>query len=133
MIRFTIAALTTGILFGAMDGLVNGNPWAVKLLECYKPIARTEINVSAGILIDFFYGFAIAGFYYFLLPVLPAGNPFIKGIIFGIGIWFFRVLMHVASSWVMFNIPVRTLIYLLISGLIEMMLLGMVNGLIIKR
>ena len=63
MTRFISAALLTGILFGVMDGLINGNPWAVKLMECYKPLARQVINVPAGILIDLAYGFINPGIY----------------------------------------------------------------------
>lgn len=33
----------------------------------------------------------------------------------------------------MFNIPVKTFIYLLLTGLIEMIILGILNGLILKR
>ena len=132
MMRFISAALLTGILFGVMDGLINGNPWAVKLMECYKPIARQGINVPAGILIDLAYGFIIAGIYYFLIPALPSESPVIKGLIFGTGMWFFRVVMSVASSWMMFNIPGRTLLYILITGFFEMIILGIINGLIIK-
>jgi hypothetical protein len=47
--------------------------------------------------------------------------------------WFFRVLMNVISSWMMFNIPGKTLVYLLLTGLIEMILLGILNGLMLKQ
>jgi hypothetical protein len=47
--------------------------------------------------------------------------------------WFFRVLMGVISNWMMFDIPARTLVYLLLTGLVEMIILGIMNGLIIKK
>jgi hypothetical protein len=130
MIWFTITAILTGLLFGILDGLINGNPYATKLLECYKPIAKQSINIPAGIIIDLAYGFAISGLFIVLIPILPTESGIIKGIILGIGMWFFRVLMNVVSSWMMFNIPAKTLFYLLITGLIEMILLGILNGLI---
>jgi hypothetical protein len=133
MLRFIIGAILTGLLFGTLDGIINGNPYAVKLMECYKPIAKTTINIPAGLLIDLFYGFVISGIFFAVLPVLPSDSGIIKGIIFGFGMWFFRVLMGAISSWMMFNIPGKTIIYILWTGLLEMIILGIVNGLIIKR
>jgi hypothetical protein len=133
MIRFIIAAILTGVLFGIMDGLINGNPLAVKLMECYKPITKLSINVPAGIVIDLFYGFVITGIYIIIMQALPTELGIIKGLIYGLGMWFFRVLMSVLTSWMMFNIPSKTLIYILLTGLVEMLLLGILNGLIIKR
>jgi hypothetical protein len=133
MIRFIITAILTGLLFGILDGLINGNPYATKLMECYKPIAKQSINIPAGLIIDLVYGFAISGLFLLLFPVLPTEFGLIKGIIFGVGMWFFRVLMNVISSWMMFNIPGKTLVYLLLTGLIEMILLGILNGLMLKR
>jgi hypothetical protein len=111
MVRFIIAAILTGLLFGTMDGFINGNPYAVKLMECFKPIAKQTINIPAGLLIDLFYGFIISGIFVIILPSLPAETGIINGVIYGLGMWFFRVLMGVISNWMMFNIPVKTLIY----------------------
>jgi hypothetical protein len=133
MLRYIVAAVLTGILFGTMDGLINGNPYAVKLLECFNPIARQTINVPTGVLIDLFYGFAISGIFIIIMPVLPAESAIIKGMIYGLGMWFFRVLMGVISYWMMFNIPAKTLVYLLLTGLFEMIILGIINGLILKK
>jgi hypothetical protein len=102
-------------------------------MECYKPIAKQSINIPAGLIIELVYGFVISGLFLLLFPVLPTEFGLIKGIIFGVGMWFFRVLMNVISSWMMFNIPGKTLVYLLLTGLIEMILLGILNGLMLKR
>jgi len=133
MIRYIIAAILTGLMFGIMDGLINANPYAVKLMECYKPIARQGINIPAGLMIDLMYGFAISGIYLLIIPVLPTDYGIMKGLTYGLGMWFFRVLMSVVSSWMMFTVPGKTLIYVLLTGLAEMVILGMLNGLILKR
>jgi len=133
MLRFIISALLTGILFGTMDGLINGNPFAVKLMECYQPIARQSINIPAGLVIDLVYGFIISGIFLLIMPVLPTDYGIIKGLTFGLGIWFFRVVMGAVSNWMMFTVPVKTLVYILLAGLVEMLILGIVNGLIIKK
>ena len=133
MIRFLIAGVLTGLLFGILDGIINGNPLAVKLMECYKPIAKQNINIKAGIVIDLFYGFVITGIYVIIMQALPTDSGIVKGLTFGLGMWFFRVLMSVNTNWMMFNIPAKTLIYILLTGLIEMLILGILNGLIIKK
>jgi hypothetical protein len=133
MKRFIIAAIATGLLFGILDGLINGNPFALKLMECYKPIAKNTINIPAGLLIDLFYGFMISGIFIVILPVLPTNSGIIKGMTYGLGMWFFRVLMGVVSNWMMFNIPVETLLYLLFAGLFEMIILGIFNGYLLRR
>jgi len=133
MIRFIITGLLTGLLFGVMDGLINGNPYAVKLMECYKPIAKQTINVRAGVLFDLFYGFVISGIFLIIWPSLPTETGIVKGLTYGLGMWFFRVLMGVISNWMMFHVPVKTLLYFLFAGLIEMIILGIINGLILKR
>jgi hypothetical protein len=46
--------------------------------------------------------------------------------------WFFRVVMCTASQWVMFNVPVQTLLYSLVTGLDEMLILGVLYGLTLK-
>jgi len=132
MVRFVIASILTGLLFGTMDGLINGNPYAAKLMECFKPIAKRSINVPAGLAIDLIYGFVISGIFVIIMPALPTEIGIIKGLAYGLGIWFFRVLMGVISNWMMFNIPGKTLIYMLLTGLIEMVVLGIINGLILK-
>jgi len=40
--------------------------------------------------------------------------------------------MYAASQWVMFNVPVETLLYSLVSGLGEMLILGVLYGLTLK-
>ncbi len=132
ILRFITTALVTGLLFGILDAIINGNRYAVKLMECYKPIARKKINIPAGLAIDLAYGFVISGLYVPLSLILPAESGIITGIMYGAGMWFFRVVMNVISSWMMFNIPGRTLVYTLLTGLVEMILLGIVNGLMLN-
>ena len=41
--RYVIVSIISGLLFGTMDGLINGNPLGKRLFEVYKPIARTIV------------------------------------------------------------------------------------------
>jgi hypothetical protein len=132
MVRFIVVSFAAGMLFGVMDGLLNSNPLAQRLYAVYKPIARPSVNVVAGIGIDLAYGFAMAGIFLLLYGSLPGQAGWMKGLSYGLLVWFFRVVMGVAGQWVMFAIPPATLAYSLVAGLLEMLLLGVLYGLTLK-
>jgi hypothetical protein len=130
--RYIIVSISSGILFGILDGVINANPLAQKLFEVFKPIAKTSINPLAGIVIDVVYGFVMAGVFLLLYISLPGETGLVKGLSFALLVWFFRVVMYIATQWVMFNIPIETLLYSLIAGLGEMLILGVLYGLTLK-
>jgi len=132
MIVYIIISVISGILFGLLDGVINANPVAQRLYQVYKPISKTSINPLAGIVIDLVYGFVMAGVFLLLYNSLPGETGFIKGVSFAVLVWFFRVVMYAASQWVMFIIPVQTLLYSLVAGLGEMLILGVLYGLALK-
>jgi hypothetical protein len=129
MIPYIIVSIVSGILFAILDGVINANPVAQRLYAVYKPIARTSINPIAGIAIDLAYGFVMAGVFLLLYKSLPGETGLIKGISFAFVAWFFRVVMSAASQWVMYTVPVKALLYSLVAGLGEMMILGILYGL----
>jgi len=132
LLRYILVSIGSGILFGVMDGLINANPLARKWYEVYQPIMRTDINVAAGIVIDLVYGFAMAGIFLLLRESLPGQSGVIKGLSYGLLIWFFRVVMYTATHWMMFKVPAGTLLYGLGAGLIEMLVLGVLYGLTLR-
>jgi len=128
MTTYIIVSLISGVLFGILDGLINANPFAVKLFEAYKPIAKTSANFVAGILIDLAYGFIMAGIFLVLYPGLPGATGLVKGLSFGLIAWFFRVAMYVVTQWMMFKVPAKTLGYILLTGLGELLIIGFIFG-----
>lgn len=132
MIKYLLISIVSGIMFGVLDGVINANPLAQRLYEVYKPITRTFINPVAGILIDLIYGFVMAGIFLLLYKSLPGQTGFIKGVSFAFIAWFFRVVMYTASQWLMFNVPVATVLYSAVTGLAEMLLLGVLYGTTLK-
>lgn len=130
--RYVIISIIGGVLFGAMDGLINANPLARRLLEVYRPIARSAINVPAGIVIDLAYGFLLAALFLLLYSVLPGQTGLVKGLSFALLVWFLRVVMHALSQWITLNLSWQTLAYLLLSGLLEMAVLGVLFGLALR-
>ena len=132
MIRYIIVSIVSGILFGILDGVINANPLAQRLYEVYKPIARTSVNPLAGIVIDLVYGFVMAGVFLLLYNSLPGETGLVKGVSFAFLAWFFRVVMSTASQWVMFKVPVKALLYSLVTGLGEMLVLGVLYGMTLQ-
>ncbi|MDD5265245.1 MAG: hypothetical protein PHU43_10495 [Candidatus Bipolaricaulis sp.] len=132
MLTYVIVSVGSGVLFGILDGVINGNPLARRLNEVYKPIARTELNLPAGIALDLAYGFAMAGIFLLIWQSLPGATGILKGLCFGLLAWFFRVVMSTASQWMMFRIPAATLLYGLATGLAEMLAFGVLYGLTLR-
>jgi hypothetical protein len=132
MITYIVISLISGILFGLLDGVINANPLAQRLLIVYKPIARTSLDPLKGIVIDIVFGFVMAGVFLLLYSSLPGSSGLIKGLSFAVMVWFFRVVMYTATQWVMFTVPNPTLLYTLVTGLCEMLILGIFYGLTLK-
>jgi len=131
-LNYILVSLAGGILFGVMDGLINANPLAQRLNAVYKPIARASVNAPAGIVIDLLYGFVMAGLFLLLHKSLPGGAGWLKGISFGLLAWFFRVVMAALSQWMMFKVPAGSLVYALLTGLVEMLVIGVLFGLTLR-
>ena len=132
MATYIIVSIGSGILFGVLDGLINANPIATRLYEVYKPIAKTSINFVAGMVIDLAYGFIMAAIFLLVYPGLPGEAGLVKGASFALMVWFFRVVMSVASQWMMYKVPLKALLYTLLAGLSEMLILGILYGLALQ-
>ena len=132
MTRYIIVSIASGVLFGILDGLINANPIAIKLFEVYKPIAKTSVNFVAGMIIDLAYGFILAALFLLLYPSLPGEAGLLKGVSFALMVWFLRVVMSVASQWMMFRVPLKALLYTLLAQLGEMLILGILYGLTLQ-
>lgn len=132
MSNYILISIISGVLIAVLDGLINANPLAVRLFEVYKPLARSSINFIAGMFIDLAYGFILAGLFLLLYASLPGETGFLKGLTFGTLVWFLRVVMSAASQWMMYKVPLKTLLYNLLAGLGEMLILGILYGLALK-
>jgi hypothetical protein len=132
VIGYIIVSIISGLLLGVLDGVINANPLAQRLYQVYKPIAKTSINPLVGVMIDLVYGFVMAGVFLLLYKSLPGETGLVKGMSFAFLVWFFRVVMYTASQWVMFKVPREALLYSLVTGLGEMLVLGVLYGLTLK-
>jgi hypothetical protein len=127
--QFLLISIAAGLAFGVLDAVINANPLARRLSAVYAPLAKTRVNALAGIVIDLAYGFVIAAVFLELAPALPGASGLAKGIALGAGIWFFRVVMAVASTWMTQRVPPALLGYQLVTGLGEMLVVGGIVGL----
>jgi hypothetical protein len=81
---------------------------------------------------DLVYGFAMAALFLLLYKSLPGAAGWKKGLSFGVLAWFLRVFMAAASQWVMFAISAETVVYILVTGLGEMLVVGLLCGLLLQ-
>ena len=132
MIKFLLKSLLVGVIFGILDGLMHANPIAENLYDIYEPISRDSINVTAGIIIDIVYGFILCGVFLLLYKSLP-GVGIVKGFGYGVLMWIFRVMMYAITQWMMFIIPVETILYMILAGLFEMLIIGGLIGILFKK
>jgi len=132
MLRYVIVSVFGGIILGLLDGLINANPYAQKLFEVYKPIAKNSVNIILGFGIDILYGFVMAGLFILLYKSLPGQTAILKGLSFGLIVTFFGVVMHVFSQLVMFKVPANTLVYMFLTGLIEILIVSIFLSLTLK-
>ena len=130
-LRILWVGLVAGIVFVLLDALINANPVAQRLYTAYRPIMRISVNVPLGVAFDLLFGIAMADIFIALAAALPA-HWLTRGLAFGLIAWFFRVVMSAASQAVMFQIPISTTIYTLISGLAEMLLLGLLYASLLR-
>ena len=128
IVRYTLVGVASGLLFGIMDALINVNPMAERLYEFNLPIRRTSVDVIAGVVIDLAYGFILMAAFLVLYRSLPGRVGLVKGMSFALLLWFLRVVMSAASQWIMLNMPVTALLYGVLTGLGEMLVLGILYG-----
>ena len=132
MTRFIIVSIATGLIFGFLDGAINANPLAQNVLAFYSPVARQNINIAAGIIIDLAYGFIMAWLFVLIYKGLPGWNGFAKGVSYGLIMWFFRGMMYAVSQWMIIRMPVTAAVYLVVTSAVEMVLLGVFLGVTLK-
>lgn len=122
MLRQIVVGLIAGVAFLVLDGLVNANPLAQRLYAAYEPIARPSVNAAAGSAVDLAYGVILVALFLTLRPSIPGRTSIMKGVSFGLMVWFLRVVMRVAGEWVTTTVPPTTHAYTLVAGLVQVLL-----------
>ena len=133
MLRVVVVGLAAGVALLITDAFLNANPLAQRLYAAYGPIARSGVNALAGSLLDLAYGLILAFLFVTLWPSLPGETGLVKGLSFGLMVWFLRVVMRVASEWVTTTVPPSAHVYTLVSGLIQILLVAVLIAVLLPR
>ena len=130
--RYMIVSWACGILFWILDGVINWNPFARKLFQIYKSEIKVAFSLPKSFFIYLLYGFVMTSIFLVLYKALPGKTGLMKGLSFAMIAWFFRGFMGVMSQWMLLAVPLKTLSYMAITGLVEALILGILLGLTLK-
>ena len=133
MIRRIFVGLIAGVALLMLDGVLNANALAQRLYAVYHPIARPGVNAIAGSAIDLAYGVILVAIFVTLRPSLPGRTRLMKGLSFGVMVWFMRVVMRVAGEWVTMTVPNATHAYTLAAGLVQVLLVAAIIALLLPE
>lgn len=129
-LRILWAGIVVGVVFVILDAVLNANPLGAQALEFYAPIAREGVLIPVGIVSDIVSGFLIVLFFALFYNSLPSSSGIVKGIIFGLIVGYLKVIMNVAASFSMFQMPLTAALYTLGAGILEITVLGFLAGLL---
>ena len=132
--RVIIGGIFIGLLMlasGVMSGFFSVAVFKLPIFVSDSTLWRREFNPALSILLDITYGIILAGLFNLLYMSIP-GKGVLKGIAFGLIIWFFKVVMAMGSIRVMFNVSDKILVYWTFSGLLELLVIGSVLGIFYK-
>jgi hypothetical protein len=81
--------------------------------------------------VDLAYGVILVALFLTLWPGLPGQTSLMKGLSFGVIVWFLRVVMRVAGEWVTTTVPTSTHAYTLAVGLVQLLLVAGIIALLL--
>jgi len=132
--RVIIGGIFIGLLLlvlGVISGFFSVEVFKLPIFVSDSTLWRHEFNPALSIFLDIIYGIVLAGLFNLLYMSIP-GEGVVKGISFGLIIWFFKVVMAMGSIRIMFNVSDKILIYWTFSGLVELAIIGSVLGIFYK-
>jgi hypothetical protein len=88
-----------------------------------------EAKFKFGLLFELINGFLLALIYAVIHPCLP-GRGWVKGVSYGLIVWALRVVMWAFSTYMMTDLPSATIGITVGTGLIEVLILGVVIALV---
>ena len=126
--RFLLAGLASSVLFAVLDmalgmagGLVGSRLFG---LPATQP-AEFEKKTRLALLFEVVNGFMLALIYVLIATSLP-GQGWVKGISYGLIVWGLRVVMWAFSTYVMTDMSPITIGINVVTGLVEVLILGVV-------
>lgn len=132
--RIIVGGIFVGLLLivlGVILGFFSVTVFKLPMFVSDSTLWRKEFNPILSVCLDIIYGIILAGLFNLLYIGIP-GEGILKGISFGLIIWFFKVVMAMGSIRIMFNVSDKVLLYWTFSGLFEMLIIGTILGMFYK-
>ncbi len=133
--RLIVAGITASVLFlvldmmlGAIGGLIAANVFGVP----FEQPPGIEAKIKFGLLFELINSFMLALIYAVIYRCLP-GRGWQKGISYGLIVWGLRVVMWAFSTFMMTGMPPALIAVTVVTGLIEVLILGVVIAAIYRN
>jgi hypothetical protein len=129
MCHYLIVSIGSGLFIMLLDTAMPTNK--IHMLGCRQAENYNRIlkNLSNGWATYLLYGFVVTNIFFCFNEKLPGMSGIMKGLSFGLGIWFLRVAFVAPFQRINRNINISKLYYDLMSGLGKMLIIGLFYGL----
>ncbi len=132
VVKTLIASIIVGVVFLFLDMIIGISTAPILAVYANLPIWRNPPNIVAGMIFDLVNGLLLVLVYLLINEGLPL-DGWKKGVVYGAIIGLFRVVMGAFSTIVMYNVPLNVVIIHLITGYVEIVVLGIVAALICEK
>jgi len=126
LLKLIICSVIIGLIFILLDMLLAIALFPVNSAYIDLPIWKSPPNIVAGIIFDLINGFIIVFVYNLIKESIPF-ESWKKGTIYGLIMGLFRVVMMAFTTIVIYNVPIVLVIANLVSGFIEIIVLGILT------
>ena len=124
--RFLVAGIAASVLFLVLDAILGmaGGFIGTKVFGLpFEQPPGIEAKIKFGLIFELINGFMLAAIYAVIHPSLP-GQGWKKGISYGLLVWGLRVVMGAFSTYMMTDISPASTSIGVVTGLIEVLILG---------
>jgi hypothetical protein len=128
--RLIVAGIAASVLFLVLDAALGTAGGFIGAQVFGLPIEQRpgfEAKVKFGLIFELINGFILAVIYAVIHPSLP-GQGWKKGISYGLLVWGLRVVMGAFSTYMMTDVPPASIAITVVTGLIEVLILGIVTA-----
>jgi hypothetical protein len=128
--RLIVAGIAASVLFLVLDAALGTAGGFIGAQVFGLPVEQPpgfEAKVKFGLIFELINGFILAVIYAVIHPSLP-GQGWKKGISYGLLVWGLRVVMGAFSTYMMTDVPPASIAITVVTGLIEVLILGIVTA-----
>lgn len=130
--RLLVAGIVASVLFLVLDAIFGMIGGLIGMQLFGLPLEQpSEVKMMIGPIFELINGFMLATIYAIIHPSLP-GQGWQKGVSYGLIVWGLRVVMWAFSNYMMTDMPPVLIVITVVTGLIEVLILGVVIAAIYK-